>query len=725
LSSLTDDEVAAIAKGQLADAFAVLGPHDGWVRAFVRHAETLEVLDESGVVLATLTERRPWVFEGPVPLSPGQPYLLRATNRGGRWVFDDPYRFGPVLGTLDDHLLIEGAHRRLFDRLGAHPITHEGVEGVSFAVWAPNAARVAVVGDFNDWDGRALPMRKRVDSGIWEVFAPGLTPGSAYKYSITASTGERLPLKADPFGQASELRPATASVVPAPMDHAWRDAAYRAARPAEPWRAAMSAYEVHLGSWRRGPEGRFLTWDEIADALIPYAKDLGFTHLEFMPVFEHPLDESWGYQPIGLFAPTARFGEPAGLARLVDAAHAAGLGVILDWVPAHFPADAHGLARFDGGTLYEHPDPRRGFQPQWNTAAYDFARGEVANYLIANALYWLEVFHADGLRVDAVSAMLYLDYGREGGDFPRNAQGGREDRDAEAFLKNLNTAVYAEQPKALMIAEEATSWPGVTAPAPEGLGFGFKWNMGWMNDTLAYLELDPLFRQHHHDKLTFGLMFAFSENYVLPLSHDEVVHGKGTILSRMPGDDWRRFAGVRGLYGFQWGYPGKKLLFMGQEFGQRREWSEAGELQWELLQYPEHQGLQRLVRDLNAIYRATPALYARDNDVDAFRWSVVDDAAQSTAAWIRYGEDGDPPVCVICNFTPEPREAYRLGLPQDGTWTEIFNSDAEIYGGSGLGNLGEVVATDQPFAGFPASSEILLPPLATVFLRWDGARTPA
>jgi 1,4-alpha-glucan branching enzyme len=715
LSALTEQQVTAIAEGRLSDAFAVLGPHEGWVRAFAPHADTLR----AGEVV--LTKRHAaGVFEGPVTGD----YRLTATNGGGSWTYDDPYRFGPVWGALDDHLLIEGEHHRLWEKLGAHVVTHEGVAGVAFAVWAPNARRVSVVGAFNDWDGRALVMRKRVDSGVWEVFAPGLEAGAVYKYEIIAGDGTALPLKADPFGQASELRPLTASVAPAPMNHAWGDQAFRAARPAKPWTTPISVYEVHLASWRRGPDGQFLTWDEIAARLIPYAQDLGFTHLEFLPVFEHPLDESWGYQPIGLFAPTARFGEPQGLARLVDAAHAAGLGVIFDWVPAHFPADAHGLARFDGGTLYEHPDPRRGFQPQWNTAAYDFGRGEVANYLIANALYWLEVFHADGLRVDAVSAMLYLDYGREGGDFPRNDQGGREDRDAEQFLKNLNTAVYAAQPKALMIAEESTSWPGVTAPVHKGgLGFGFKWNMGWMNDTLAYLEIDPLFRQHHHQKLTFGLMYAFSENYVLPLSHDEVVHGKGTILSRMPGDDWRRFAAVRGLYGFMWGYPGKKLLFMGQEFGQRREWDAGGELQWDLLRYPEHQGLQRLVRDLNGLYRDNPALHARDADPDGFRWSVVDDAAQSTAAWIRLGDEDDPPIAVICNFTPEPWAGYRLGLPHDGTWTELFNSDAADYGGSGLGNLGRVVATDRPLGGFPASAEILLPPLATLFLRYDGART--
>ena len=721
---LGEDELAALAEARHGDPFAVLGPHalgDATViRAIVPHAETLHVSTGPGQTIAQLQKRHPdGVFEGLVegPLPPA--YSLQAASAHGVWTVEDPYRFGPVLGPLDDHLFMEGAHWRLFDRLGAHPMLHEGAHGVQFAVWAPNARRVSVVGDFNGWDGRRALMRRRVDSGIWEIFIPGATEGAVYKYEIIGAGGELQPLKADPFGFASELRPSTASVVARSDSFEWHDQDHLEARRArDPRRSPMSIYEVHLGSWRRRPDGGFLSYDEIADALIPYAVDMGFTDLELMPVSEHPLDDSWGYQPIGLFAPTRRFGDPEGFARLVDRAHQAGLGVILDWVPAHFPTDPHGLARFDGTALYEYADPRRGFQPDWNTAVFDFGRREVVNMLLANALYWLEVFHADGLRVDAVASMLYLDYSRKAGEWLPNAEGGRENREAEAFLKQLNAQVYAARPGAITIAEESTSWAGVSLPTDAGgLGFGFKWNMGWMNDTLDYMAKDPVHRRFHHDRLTFGLIYAFSENFVLPLSHDEVVHGKGTILSRMPGDDWRQFAGVRSYYGFMWGYPGKKLLFMGQEFGQRHEWDFRGELDWGVLQSPPHKALQTVVRDLNRIHRDNPALHARDCEGDGFRWIVVDDADQSVAAWIRFGAPGDPPVAVVCNLTPVPRGAYRLGLPGAGRWTEIFNSDALDYGGSGLGNLGEIQATPTPAHGYEASAEIVLPPLTTLFLR--------
>ncbi len=589
---LPDAEIAAIAEGRHPDPFAVLGPHrteDGLViRALVPHAETLAAKGVRGRPIP-LERRHPvGVFEG---LAKGRksatPYRLLAANAGGVWELDDPYRFGPVLGPMDDYLLVEGTHRRLYERLGAHPVTHEGTDGVRFAVWAPHAQRVSLVGDFNVWDGRRHVMRKRIDSGLWEIFAPGVGEGAVYKYEILGPDGALLPLKADPFGFASELRPSTASVVSRIDRFAWSDGVWMASRPASPRRAPMSTYEVHLGSWRRGEDGGFLTYDEIADQLIPYAVDMGFTHLELMPVTEHPLDDSWGYQPIGLFAPTRRFGEPAAFARFIDRAHKAGLGVIVDWVPAHFPVDQHGLARFDGTALYEEADPRRGFHPEWNTAIFDFGRCEVANVLLASALYWLEVFHVDGLRVDAVSSMLYLDYARGPGQWLPNAEGGNENRGAEAFLKQLNIAVHAEAPAALTIAEESTSWPGVSRPVHDGgLGFDFKWNMGWMHDTLDYMAKEPVHRRYHHDELTFGLLYAWSENYVLPLSHDEVVHGKGSIIGRMPGDDWRKFAGARAYYGFMWGYPGKKLLFMGQEFGQWREWAFAGALDWHLLDHP-------------------------------------------------------------------------------------------------------------------------------------------
>jgi 1,4-alpha-glucan branching enzyme len=724
---LAQGEVAAIAEGRHPDPFAVLGPHAAGkgvvIRAFVPHAETLEARGPDGAVIATFEQRHPaGVFEAFAPgLEPRAAYRLRAANAGGAWSLADPYRFGPVLGPMDDYLLVEGTHRQLYERLGAHPMTHEGAEGVNFAVWAPHARRVSVVGDFNGWDGRRGPMRKRIDSGLWELFLPEIGEGAVYKYEIIGADGALLPLKADPFGFASELRPSTASVVARIDRFEWHDAAHLAAgRGRDPRRTPISTYEVHLGSWRRAGDGGFLTYDQIADGLIAYAVEMGFTHLELMPVTEHPLDDSWGYQPIGLFAPTRRFGDPAGFARLVDRAHQAGLGVIVDWVPAHFPVDQHGLARFDGTALYEEADPRRGFHPEWNTAIFDFGRREVVNVLLASAVYWLEVFHIDGLRVDAVTSMLYLDYARKAGEWLPNAAGGRENREAEAFLKQLNTLVHAAAPHAITIAEESTSWPGVSRPVHDGgLGFDFKWNMGWMHDTLDYMSREPVHRRHHHNELTFGLLYAWSENFVLPLSHDEVVHGKGSIIGRMPGDDWRRFAGLRAYYGFMWGYPGKKLLFMGQEFGQWREWNFAAQLDWDLLDYPTHQGLKASVRDLNHLYRDNAALYARDCEGEGFRWIVVDDKAQSVVAWMRFGAPGDPPVAVVCNFTPVPRQAYRLGLPHAGRWREIFNSDAGVYGGSGLGNLGEIRATPNASHGYDASADIVLPPLSTLYFRFE------
>jgi len=717
-------DVDAVIAARHGDPFAVLGPHavaEGTaVRAFAPDAETLEAADGTG--LRILLERRhpDGFFEGLAP--PGfTRYRLYAANGGGEWNYRDPYAFDPVLGAMDDYLLVEGEHRRLYERLGAHLITHQGIEGVHFAVWAPHASRVSVVGDFNSWDGRRAAMRKRVDSGVWEIFLPGLREGAVYKYEIIAANGELMPLKADPFGFGSELRPSTASMVVRTDHFAWNDSAHMAARAkAQAHRQPVSIYEVHLGSWRRRADGWFLSYDELADTLIPYVLDMGFTHIELMPVSEHPLDDSWGYQPIGLFAPTRRHGDPAGFARFVDRAHTAGLGVLLDWTPAHFPVDAHGLSRFDGEALYEHADPHRGFHPDWNTAIYDFGRHEVSNFLIAAALYWMDRFHIDGLRVDAVASMLHLDYSREAGDWTPNAEGGRENREAEAFLQNLNRTAYGAHPGVITAAEESSTWPGVSKPVHEGgLGFGFKWNMGWMNDTLEYLALDPVHRRFHHDKLTFGLLYAFSENFVLPVSHDEVVHGKGTLLSRAKGDDWQKFANVRAFLGFMWGHPGKKLLFMGQEFAQRHEWSFDHGLDWWLLDAPAHAGVQRTVRDLNGLYRNTPALHARDTDQDGFRWVVVDDADQSVVVWLRFGRASDPPVLVACNFTPVPRYNYRVGLPNAGVWREVFNSDAEAYGGSGVGNFGAVIAHGDPSHGQPASAEITLPPLATVYFVLD------
>jgi 1,4-alpha-glucan branching enzyme len=726
-----DEAVAALLAARHPDPFALLGPHAtpaGLVlRAFLPGAEALEALPEEGGAPIPIAARpgAPGFFEAPVPdrTAPFR-YRLRARRdpaegRDAAWEFEDPYAFGPTLGPLDDHLLVEGTHRRLHDRLGAHPVVHEGVAGVRFAVRAPHAARVSVVGLFNAWDGRRHPMRKRLDSGIWEIFLPGLGPGDPYKYEILAADGRLLPLKADPFGQAAELRPANASVVSRGLaDFPWTDAAWLAARAAaDPRRAPISVYEVHAGSWRRGPDGGMLGWDELADSLLPYAAGLGFTHVQLMPVSEHPFDGSWGYQPIGIYAPTARHGAPEGLARFVDRAHAMGLGVFLDWVPAHFPQDDHGLRLFDGTPLFEHPDPRRGLHPEWGTAAYDYGRREVAAFLIANALYWLDRFHADGLRVDAVSSMLYLDYGRGEGQWAPNPDGSNDNRDAVAFLRACNAAVAEAHPGALMMAEEATAWRGVTHPARAGgLGFGFKWNMGWMNDSLRYLKREPIHRRWHHGELNWGLVYAFDEAFILPLSHDEVVHGKGSLIGRIPGDDWQRFATLRCQFGFMWGHPGKKLLFMGGEIAQWREWSEARALDWHLLDFAPHRGVQALVADLNRLYRGAPALHAQDCAPEGFRWIDPDDSERSILSFLRLGAEGDAPVAVLCNFTPMPRAATRIGLPRAGVWREVLNTDAAVYGGSGLGNLGAVTARAEPAFGFPASAEVMVPPLATIYL---------
>ncbi len=718
---LSADAVAAIVEGRHGDPFAVLGLHEAdgacVVRAFVPGAETVDVETRDGDRVARLERRHAaGLFDGELPQR--MRYRLRAANRQATWLVDDPYAYGPVLGELDDWLIGEGAHAGLYDRLGAHAIVHEDTAGVHFAVWAPHAQRVSVVGDFNAWDGRCHTMRKRLNTGVWEIFVPGCGEGTLYKYEVLGADGTLLPLKADPVGFGAELRPSTASVVRRTVDFPWSDGEWMAARAAtEPRRAPVAIYEVHLGSWRRGDGGRWLTYDELADALVPYAVGMGFTHLELMPVNEHPLDASWGYQPIGLFAPTRRFGEPAAFARFVDRCHRAGLGVLLDWVPAHFPVDPHGLAHFDGTALYEHADPRQGFHPDWNTAIFNFGRNEVANYLIANALFWLDRYHIDGLRVDAVASMLYLDYSREAGEWVPNREGGNQNLEAIAFLRRLNEIVYARHPGAVMIAEESTAWPGVSQPTyAGGLGFGFKWNMGWMHDTLQYLQQVPVHRRWHHDRVTFGLLYAFAENFVLPLSHDEVVHGKGSLLARIPGDAWQQFATLRAYYAFMWAYPGKKLLFMGQEFAQGREWDFEAGLDWPLLDIGWHRGVQALLRDCNRSYRAQPALFARDCEADGFRWIAVDDRSNSVFAWLRSGGDGTEPVAVVANFTPVPRDGYRIGLPLPGRWREILNTDAAEYGGSGQGNAGCVVAEPRPSHGFPCSASITAPPLGTLWL---------
>jgi 1,4-alpha-glucan branching enzyme len=714
--------IEALFAGRNADPFALLGPHAGpagtFVRAWVPGAEQVEAQALDGTVLGDLAPvDTAGLFEGRIKGTP-QPLRYRAQGYGAEWLVTDPYSFGPVLGPVDDLLMAEGTHRRLHDKMGAHPIRHEGAEGTHFAVWAPNAQRVAVVGDFNDWDPRRHGMRRRGDTGVWEIFLPDIGPGRAYKFHLIGADGLEQPLKADPFAFAAELRPATASITTGPPHHEWGDADHRLAwAKVDPRRAPISIYEVHAGSWDRDENGWFLTWDALADRLIPYVVAMGFTHIEFLPVSEHPYDPSWGYQTTGLYAPSARFGDHEGFARFVDGAHRAGVGIILDWVPAHFPVDAHGLARFDGTALYEHDDPRLGFHPDWNTAIYNFGRREVASFLVNNALFWAERYHVDGLRVDAVASMLYRDYSRKAGEWIANAEGGRENWEAVDFLREVNRALYAANPGVFTIAEESTAWPGVSQPAfDEGprtnLGFGFKWNMGWMHDTLQYMAKDPVHRRHHHQAITFGLMYAFSENFVLPLSHDEVVHGKGSLLTKMSGDDWQQFANLRACYAMMWGYPGKKLLFMGQEFAQRREWSEERALDWHLANSAAHEGVRKLVRDLNRLYRERPALHARDCEPEGFEWLAADDADNSVFAWLRKAPDALP-VAVIANMTPIARVPYRLKLPHDGRWCEILNSDAHDYWGSGLGNLGGITAEG-------GIANVTLPPLATVMLEYRG-----
>jgi 1,4-alpha-glucan branching enzyme len=719
-------EIEAIVTGRHGNPFAVLGLHEAgkhWVaRAFVPGAEELDV-SAPGVTAITRLERRhpAGFFEGPVPLKTRQPLVYRARNGGGTWTVEDAYLLGPVLGPLDDYYIAEGNHLRLYDRLGAHPMHHEGHEGVHFAVWAPNASRVSVVGDFNGWDGRAHVMRKRRDIGVWEIFIPGASDGQCYKYELLDGAGKLLPLKSDPLGFAAEMRPKTASKVARTDGFSWNDAPYMAARRQhDPRRSPMCVYEVHLGSWRRRHDGSFLSYDELSEQLIPYAAWMGFTHIELLPISEHPFDPSWGYQPTGLFAPTARFGDPAGFARFIDRAHQAGIGIILDWVPAHFPTDEHGLARFDGTALYEHEDPRQGFHPDWNTAIYNFGRREVASFLLNNALFWLERYHIDGLRVDAVASMLYLDYSRKDGEWIPNERGGRENLEAIAFLQRVNHEAYGQNPGAVTIAEESTAFPGVSQPTSAGgLGFGFKWNMGFMHDTLTYLKREPIHRKHHHNDLTFGLLYAFTENFVLPLSHDEVVHGKGSLLNKMAGDAWQKFATLRAYYAFMWGYPGKKLLFMGQELAPWSEWTEAGSLDWGLEGHAPHRGVQSLVRDLNHRYRETPALHARDCEPEGFEWLVADDRENSVYAWARHSGAGGPIVAVISNFTPVPRLGYVLPLPRAGRWREIVNTDATAYGGSGMGNMGEVTAEPHGSHGKPAHAKVTLPPLSTLYFMLD------
>jgi 1,4-alpha-glucan branching enzyme len=714
----------AIAMGRLTDPFAWLGLHPidpGWrIVCFDPGASEAWITDADGRRLAALTRVHPaGVFAAALREPAARcDYRLAFCGDGREWIIQDPYKFGPVLGDLDLHLLAEGSHQALYECLGAHLTEHEAVAGTSFAVWAPNARRVSVLGDFNCWDGRRHPMRLRHGAGVWEIFLPAVAAGARYKFEIVGPHGDLLPLKADPVSFRQEPAPATASIVhpyPEPtVAPGWIESL--PARHAAD--APISIYEVHLGSWRRGNGDRYLTYDELSQALVPYAVDMGFTHVEFLPVAEHPFSGSWGYQPIGLFAPTSRFGDPEGFGRLVHACHEANLGVIVDWVPAHFPSDAHGPARFDGTHLYEHADPRLGFHRDWNTLIYNFGRREVSNYLAANALFWLEQLGVDGLRVDAVASMLYLDYSREPGEWIPNVYGGRENLEATAVLREVNRLIASRSPGRLTIAEESTAWPGVSRPIDHGgLGFDYKWNMGWMHDTLAYMSRDPAFRKWHHHEMTFGIDYAWSERFILPLSHDEVVHGKGSLLGRMPGDRWRQFANLRAYFGFMWAHPGKKLLFMGGEFGQDREWNHDRSLDWHLLDDPSHAGLRRLVRDLNTLYRRTTALHSLDCDAAGFSWIEGGDSDQSVLSFERRGRDGTS-VLVVCNFTPVVRHDYAVGVSQTGTWRELINTDAEIYGGSNIVNVDRRTAPI-PLHGRQSSLRLVLPPLATVVLQSD------
>ncbi len=712
------DHLARLAGARHHDPFEFLGPHpDGAggvvVRAFIPHASGVAMAHD-GSAFARHGDSDLFVWRGPPP---PRPYTLRVRFAGGVTVDRvDPYCFGPLLSPADLEAFAAGNCSTAHRFLGAHATAVDGVAGTRFAVWAPDAERVSIVTDGNGWDGRCWPARVRGSSGVWELFVPGIGPGTLYKYEIRSRIDGSIALKADPYGRQHELRPRTASIVPAPPRHAWQDQDWLAARAGSRWwHEPVSVYEIHLGSWRRRADGTVPGYRELADQLAGYVADLGFTHVELMPVTEYPLDESWGYQPTGYFAATSRYGDADDLRYLIDRCHQAGLGVLLDWVPGHFPRDPHGLARFDGSALYEYADPRLGSHPDWGTLVFNYGRHEVRSFLLSSARYWLEEFHFDGLRVDAVASMLYLDYSRRPGEWLPNAHGGNENLDATAFLQELNRMTHRQFPGTVTIAEESTAWPGVSRPVHHGgLGFSMKWNMGWMHDSLEYFRRDPVHRRHHHNLLTFGPVYAFSENFVLPLSHDEVVHLKGSLLARMPGDDWQRFANLRLLLAWQWTYPGKKLLFMGGELAQPWEWNHRDQLPWFLLDDPRHGGVQRLVGDLNRAYRSLPALHHHDFSGEGFSWLRWDDAEHSLLAWLRRA--GDAAVAVVANCTPVPRPGYRLGVPGPGRWREVLNSDSRFYGGSDVGNPVPLEAEPVACMGQPWSITIVAPPLALVIL---------
>jgi 1,4-alpha-glucan branching enzyme len=711
--TVSTTELDLLVRGEHGDPHTVLGPHveDGGVTVRVLRPLAESVTVVAGTTRTPLRHEHAGVWVGELDTAEVPDYRIEVGYAGHEpATYDDPYRYLPTLGETDLHLVNEGRHERLWEVLGAHVRTFpSGVTGTSFAVWAPNARGVRIVGDFNSWDGREHPMRQLGASGVWEIFLPDVTEGVRYKFRLLGKDGAWHE-KADPLAFATEVPPQTSSVVTR-STYEWKDDDWMDARAqTQPVFEAMAVYEVHLGSWRRG-----LSYTELADQLTTYVADMGFTHVELMPVMEHPYGGSWGYQVTSYYAPTARFGSPDELRHLIDRLHQAGIGVILDWVPAHFPKDEFALARFDGQPLYEHEDPSKGEHPDWGTYVFDFGRPEVRNFLVANALYWLQEFHVDGIRVDAVASMLYLDYSREPGEWTPNVHGGRENLDAVAFLQEMNATVYKNVPGAVTVAEESTAWDGVTRMTSDGgLGFGFKWNMGWMHDSLGYLQRAPIHRMHHHQQMTFSTAYAWSENYVLPLSHDEVVHGKGSLLRKMPGDRWQQLANLRAYLGFMWAHPGKQLLFMGCELGQESEWAEARELDWWLLDHPEHRAMQSLVRDLNRVYRATPALFAADNTPDGFQWIDGNDAARRVFSFVRRAP-GAADLVSVTNFADMPHEGYRLGLPATGDWHEVVNTDAGDYTGSGVGNLGRITAVEGEWSGQPASAELVLPPLATVW----------
>ena len=706
------------------DPFAYLGPHPapggGFViRAIQPAARSVEVR-LSGDRIVAMASGAGGIFEARV--DDASNYRLRITFQAGHvFEIDDPYRYGRVLTDFDLHLLSEGTHHRVFEKLGAHRITVGSTTGVHFAVWAPNADRVSLIGDFNSWDGRVNPMRLLVPSGVWEIFIPDLRDGENYKFEIRTKQGHLL-RKSDPFGFAFEVPPQSASIVRDISGYVWRDEAWMQSRREQGgWLTRpMAVYEVHLGSWARIPEegNRFLTYAELAHRLVPYVKGLGFTHIELMPVMEHPFSGSWGYQVLGFFAPTSRFGPPEDFKLFVDACHKAGLGVILDWVPGHFPRDEHGLARFDGTALFEHADPRQGEHQDWGTLIFNYGRNEVRNFLLSNALFWLDEYHIDGLRVDAVASMLYLDYSRREGEWIPNQYGGRENLDAIAFLQELNRLTHGQHSGSITAAEESTAWGGVSRPVHlGGLGFTYKWNMGWMHDMLKYVSENPVHRRWHHNEVTFSMLYAFTENFILPFSHDEVVHGKGSLLDRIPGDVWQKHATLRTLYGYMYGHPGKKLLFMGDEFGQWNEWSHDKSLDWHVLEEPLHAELRRFVQDLNWHYSAEPALYECDFTHDGFSWIDCNDNENSVISMIRYAHDRLNFLVMIFNFTPVPRHDYRIGVPSPGRYVEILNSDSELYGGSNVGNSGGVDADPVPAHGFAQSLRLTVPPLGCLYLK--------